>query len=67
MTPHYWESEKSAAIGTEIEERGSNLPAGGSACLWGMHSLTFLPGSESILAGYRSYGWAGLFMLTQET
>lgn len=50
MTPHYCESEKSAVICTEIEEGVSDLPAGGSACLWGLHILTFLPSSESILA-----------------
>lgn len=50
MTLHYRESEKSAVICTEIEEGVSDLLAGGSAYLWGLHILTFLPGSESILA-----------------
>lgn len=50
MTLHYRASEKSAVICAEIEEGVSDLPAGGSARLWGLHILTFLPGSESILA-----------------
>lgn len=50
MTLHYCEGEKSAAIRALIEEGVSDLLAGGSACLWGLHILTFLPGSESIPA-----------------
>lgn len=50
MTLHYCGSEKSAVICGEIEEGVSDLLAGGSVCLWSLHILTFLSGSESILA-----------------
>lgn len=66
MTLHYCASEKSAVICAEIEEGVSDLLAGGSARLWGLHTLTFLPGSESILAAAGLMAGMVLVLLTQE-